>query len=108
MQSPTTLAKKLVKAPRSLLRIPLLLSFIALATAIFTDLPYDFVLLRILVLLTCLFAVASLWRPSPSSAQRSVRSAFSISAGLSIVARSICSMKRSSGRGYSNPTRAKS
>lgn len=51
-----------VVAPKSL-RIPLLASLSALALAVFGDLPYDFfVLLRVLVFITCCMSLAIIWR----------------------------------------------
>ena len=45
------------------LRIPLILSIVALALAAFADMPYDFfVLLRVLVFLTCVILSAALWK----------------------------------------------
>jgi hypothetical protein len=50
------------------LRIPLTLSLAALIVAIFVDLPYDFfVLLRVIVFVTGIIALAALWKTDRST-----------------------------------------
>jgi hypothetical protein len=51
-----------VEAPTGL-RIPLVMSVIALIIAIFADMPYDFfVLLRVLIFVTCIACATTLWK----------------------------------------------
>ncbi|MGD0905718.1 MAG: DUF6804 family protein [Terracidiphilus sp.] len=57
-----TLHRAGVDAPAGL-RIPFVMSIIALFIAIYSDMPYDFfVLLRVLVFVTCIACVTALWK----------------------------------------------